>query len=164
MLMRSLAFATVTVLFIGTADARPAGCPHAWCGCYMALKKGFSGATARALWVARNWAKMFPRAALAPGNVAVFARGRGGHVGEIVDVRPGQILLHSGNDGRAVRTRWRSTRGLLAVVNPHASYASHSTVKVRSKPVRTAKRKTRHRVVQRGVPAPAVVYYAHAAS
>lgn len=158
MLMRSLAFATVTVLFIGTADARPAGCPHAWCGCYMALKKGFSGATARALWVARNWAAMFPRAAMTPGNVAVFARGRGGHVGEIVAVKPGQILLHSGNDGRAVRTRWRSTRGLIAVVSP-------STHAVRSvaKPVRTAKRKTRYRTVQRA-PAPATVYYAHAAS
>lgn len=102
------------------ASGKPQGCPRAWCGCWLARYYGFTGSKARQLWLARNWASMFPRVALAPGYVAVFARGRrGGHVGKIVAVHNnGTITLTSGNDGNAVRTRARSTRGLIAVVNP----------------------------------------------
>lgn len=93
---------------------RPAGCPSAWCGCWLAR---FFGLSDRSLWVARNWAK-FPRVAgPAPGVVAVYARGRGGHVGVVTAVPgPGQIVLKSGNDGHAVRERVRSTRGVIAWV------------------------------------------------
>lgn len=47
--------------------------------------------------------------------IAVFARGkRGGHVGIVkAVVGPGKIVLLSGNDGNAVRTRARSTRGII---------------------------------------------------
>ena len=58
-----------------------------------------------------------------PGMVAVFARGRGsgGHVGRIVAVPgPGRVVMISGNDGRAVRTRERSTKGLIATVDPRS--------------------------------------------
>jgi len=149
------------VLFVNSsnpAHSRPAGCPHAWCGCWLAMQYGFSGAKARALWLARNWAAMFPRTALAPGAVAVFARGRGGHVGKVVDVAPGKILLQSGNDGRAVRTRWRSTRGLIAAVSPHGSYASAAPARSMRVSRRTAKQVVRHPKT-----AP-TIQYAHAAS
>jgi len=123
------AVAVVVCLSSTPASARPAGCPNLWCGCYLAQVYGFTGALARRLWLARNWAHEFPRAELAPGNVAVFARGgRGGHVGKIVDVRPGEVLLHSGNDNRTVRTRWRSTRGLIAVVSPSGGGGANSYV------------------------------------
>lgn len=116
------ALALAALLLLGSpAEARPSGCPHAWCGCWLAMQYGFTGAKARTLWLARNWARLFPHTHLAPGTVAVFARGkRGGHVGRVEGVRPGAVLLTSGNDGRAVRTRWRSTRGLIAAVNPGA--------------------------------------------
>lgn len=131
MLTRTLACIVVLLFLTVKADARPAGCPHMWCGCWLAIQYGYSGAKARALWVARNWAVMFPRTAVAPGAVAVFSRGkRGGHVGKIVDVRPGQVLLQSGNDGRQVRTRWRSTRGLIAAVNPSGGGAMPTPVKI----------------------------------
>lgn len=137
--MRLILAVAAFVMLAAPAQARPAGCPHAWCGCYLASHFGFTGALARKLWLARNWASTFPRASLAPGNVAVFSRGRGGHVGKIVDVRPGEVLLHSGNDGRTVRTRWRSTRGLIAVVSP--SGGSHHNVAEKPRKARYASRK-----------------------
>jgi len=118
---------TTILMIAGTSpsQARPAGCPsRLWCGCYLATVYGFSGQMWRQLWVARAWAQKFPRAELAPGKVAVFGRGRGGHVGRIDGVRPGEVLLTSGNDGNAIRTRWRSTRGLIAVVDPTAGVST----------------------------------------
>lgn len=101
-----------------TAEARP----RAWCGWYMAQYYGITGRLNRELWLARNWLKHFQRGPLQPGMVAVFARGkRGGHVGKIVAVHGNSIVLHSGNDGGRVRTRVRSTRGLLGAV-----YVSHT--------------------------------------
>lgn len=97
-----------------TAEARP----RAWCGWYLAGYYNYTGKLARELWLGLNWLHKFERAPLAPGMVAIFRRKGGTHVGEIRDTRPGKVLLHSGNDGRAVRTRWRSTRGLIATVNP----------------------------------------------
>jgi hypothetical protein len=93
----------------------PAGCPRLWCGCWLAQHFGLND---RSLWVARNWAKRFQRVSgPAPGVVAVFARGKGGHVGKVTAVpRPGVVRLLSGNDGGAVRDRERSTRGLIAWV------------------------------------------------
>jgi len=103
-----------------TTKVRSTGRPRAWCGWWLANRFGFAGSKARKLWLARNWAVLFPRAPLAPGNVAVFSRGRrGGHVGEIIAVHNNRtITMISGNDGGAVRTRPRSLRGLIAVVNP----------------------------------------------
>lgn len=93
---------------------RPAGCPRAWCGCWLALHQ--YGRHVRSLWLARAWARVGrPAAGPAPGVIAVFKRGRGGHVGIVTRVTgPGMIVLLSGNDGRAVRERERSTRGVIA--------------------------------------------------
>jgi hypothetical protein len=102
----------------------PAGCPsRAWCGCWLAKHLGMND---RSLWLARNWARIgSPAAGPAPGVVAVFARGRGGHVGIVTGVPgPGRIILLSGNDGRAVRERERSTRGVIAWRHIGARYAS----------------------------------------
>lgn len=103
----------------------PPGCPpRLWCGCWLAKHLGIND---RSLWLARNWAHVgSPASGPAPGVIAVFARGRrGGHVGQITAVLgPGRIMLLSGNDGRAVRERERSTRGVIAYRNVGARYAS----------------------------------------
>jgi hypothetical protein len=95
---------------IGVAGAgRPAGCPRAWCGCWLSIHLGIED---RALWLARNWARVGrPAPGPAPGVIAVWRH----HVGRVVAVpRPGIIVLLSGNDGHAVRERERPTRGVIA--------------------------------------------------
>lgn len=99
-------------------SGRPAGCPRAYCGCWLALR--LFGHHVRSLWLARNWARIGrPASGPAPGVIAVYARGRrGGHVGIVTAVPgPGRIVLLSGNDGRRVRERERSTRGVIAYRN-----------------------------------------------
>lgn len=140
-MLRSLGAVAVLVLGITTADAtilcdrfgcrqnaaqaaytgrgrvisgRPAGCPRAWCGCWLARYKGLKD---RSLWLARNWTRVGrPAPGPAPGIIAIYARGRrGGHVGIVRRVvRPGVIVLLSGNDGGLVRERARSTQGVIA--------------------------------------------------
>lgn len=89
-------------------EGRPAGCPHAWCGCYLALHLGIQD---RSLWLARNWATVGnPVSGPQVGAIAVWRH----HVGKITAVDGNRILLLSGNDGRAVRERWRSMRGIIA--------------------------------------------------
>ena len=97
---------------------RPESCPKTdWCGCWLATYLGIKDQKQwRELWVARNWAS-FGRAANgpAPGVIAVYGRGEGGHVGIIMSVRkPGYVVLRSGNDGGVVRERERSTEGVIA--------------------------------------------------
>jgi hypothetical protein len=60
--------------------------------------------------LARNWAREGVDAGR-PG-VVVWPH----HVGEIRGGlnKRGEWLVHSGNDGNAVRTRWRSLRGAIA--------------------------------------------------
>lgn len=92
-----------------TTGARPVGCPaRRWCGCYMAAHLGISD---RSLWVARNWARV-GHAAPGPqaGAIVVWRH----HVGLIRAAEGNRILVLSGNDGRAVRERWRSIRGVIA--------------------------------------------------
>ena len=83
--------------------------PRAWCGWFMALRKGIHD---RRLWVAREWARVGrPASGPAPGVIGVMRH----HVYEVIRViGPGLVLAISGNDGRAVRTRVRSTRGTFA--------------------------------------------------
>lgn len=90
------------------ADQPPecAGIP--WCGCWLRLRHGLSD---RSLNVAWEWARRFTRTSLRPGVIAVWRH----HVGEVVAVEGDRILLLSGNDGRAVRERWRSRRGAVFV-------------------------------------------------
>lgn len=88
---------------------KPGGCPaRRWCGCYLGH---YLGIPRRDLWLARNWAGVGRRAAgPAPGVIAVWPH----HVGVVKDVEGNRILVHSGNDGNAVRTRWRTTAGVIA--------------------------------------------------
>lgn len=85
------------------------GRPSAWCGWWLA---GHLGMHDRRLWLARNWASV-GRAASgpAPGVIGVMPH----HVFKVLAVlRHGWVLAISGNDGHAVRTRPRSTRGVFA--------------------------------------------------
>jgi hypothetical protein len=80
-----------------------------WCGFYMMELKH---KTDRRLARAREWARE-GIAARGPGAGVAWPH----HVGEIhggPDKR-GRWLMHSGNDGNAVRTRWRSLFGVIAV-------------------------------------------------
>jgi hypothetical protein len=81
-----------------------------WCGFYMMqLKHKTDRRLARAIeWAREGIAAIGPAA----GVVVVWPH----HVGEIrggPDKR-GLWLVHSGNDGNAVRTRWWSLRGAIA--------------------------------------------------
>jgi hypothetical protein len=97
------------------ANARPnhrhphAHRAHAWCGIYLSRHLGKSD---RRLALAREWAKEGWNAG-GPGiGVVVVWRH---HVGIITGQTPdGQWIVHSGNDGGAVRTRARSVAGAIA--------------------------------------------------
>lgn len=88
---------------------RPAGCPaRAWCGCWLGHHLGMPR---RDLWVARNWAHVGqPAGGPRVGAIVVWPH----HVGRITAVSGNRIRVLSGNDGRAVRDRWRSVRGVIA--------------------------------------------------
>jgi hypothetical protein len=88
---------------------RPPGCPHAWCGCFLAAKKGLHDPR---LYVARNWATLYGSpTSPQPGAVVVWNH----HVGELVEHIKGNIwMVLSGNDGHAVRARPRSISGAIA--------------------------------------------------
>jgi hypothetical protein len=107
----------VVVAAIALAFAQPAHARHRhargyvpWCGLYMMKLKGKHEAR---LAQARQWAREGTNAGgPAVGAVVVWPH----HVGEIRGGpdRRGLYLIHSGNDGNAVRTRWRSIRGAIA--------------------------------------------------
>lgn len=81
-----------------------------WCGIYMS---NYFGIHKRSLWLARNWAhEGVPVSSPGVGAVVVWPH----HVGVIVGEPDahGRWLVHSGNDGNAVRTRARSLRGAIA--------------------------------------------------
>lgn len=87
---------------------RPAGCPaRAWCGCWLSAHLGLHR---RDLWLARNWARVGSPADRRVGTIAVWRH----HVGKVTAVAGGKIRVLSGNDGRRVRERWRSARGVIA--------------------------------------------------
>ena len=93
----------------------PAGCPRsAFCGCGAAVR--VFGAPVRALWLAANWFK-FPRAALAPGTVAVRAH----HVFVVEQVLGnGMVLAYDANSGHgATQVHVRSVAG-YAIVDPRS--------------------------------------------
>jgi len=101
------------------ANDHPEQCPeHEWCGCWLATYLGIQDRKLwRELWVARNWASYGkPADGPAPGVIAIYGRGTGGHVGIVTAVsrRPGFVVLKSGNDNGAVRERERSTEGVIA--------------------------------------------------
>jgi hypothetical protein len=87
---------------------RPAGCPaRSWCGCWLASHLGMRD---RSLWLARNWAHVGSSSGPRPGAIVVWRH----HVGKITAVNGHRIRVLSGNDGRRVRERWRTTAGVIA--------------------------------------------------
>lgn len=99
---------------------RPSACPsRAWCGCWLAQHLGMSN---RTLWLARAWARVgSPASGPAPGVIAVWPH----HVGIVTAVTgSGRAVILSGNDGRAVRERERSTAGVIAWRYVGRRYAS----------------------------------------
>jgi hypothetical protein len=99
---------------------RPAGCPHAYCGCSASL---YLFHTIRAdLNLAANWIRKFPRTSPAPGMAAA----RNHHVMVLIShVGGSEWLVHDGNSGHGLtREHVRSISGYI-VVNPHGGrYAS----------------------------------------
>jgi hypothetical protein len=93
--------------------------PRAWCGWFLRHRLGVAD---RRYNLARAWAGYgSPASGPAPGVVAVYPH----HVGLITGVPgPGRIVMLSGNDGRRVRERERSTRGVIAYRWPGARVAA----------------------------------------
>lgn len=101
------------------ASGRPAGCPHAWCGCWLAAQFGYAGTKARELWLARNWLR-FPHTSPSVGSVAVISRGgKSGHVGivEGFDAN-GNPIIRSGNYNNRVATAPYPKGRVIAYVTP----------------------------------------------
>lgn len=90
------------------------GRPSAWCGWYMRHNVGSDPGVQYNL--ARNWAHWgHPAYGPAPGVIGVMPH----HVFKVVQVLGhGTVLAISGNDGHAVRTRPRSTAGVIAWRTP----------------------------------------------
>ena len=100
--------------------SRPAGCPHAYCGC--GLRK-YLGLTDTRLNLARNWARLFPRE---PSARAGLAAVRNHHVMYVqASAGDGRWLVRDYNSGGGVsRLHVRDVRGYV-FVNPTAQVASH---------------------------------------
>lgn len=99
---------TRTVAYSGTS--RPSDCYGIqWCGCWLRHQFGLAS---KSLDLAVNWLGVGSPATMETGNVIVWQH----HVGKYDGYRQGphgrEILLTSGNDGNAVRTRWFPERGL----------------------------------------------------
>ena len=99
--------------------SRPAGCPHAYCGC--GLRKHL-GLTDKRLNLASNWARLFRRE---PAPRVGLAAVRTGHVMYIEGkTGGGQWLIRDYNSGGGLsRIHVRSVRGYV-FVNPNARVAS----------------------------------------
>lgn len=106
---------------------RPAGCPHAFCGCEASLY--VFGKIRPMLNVARNWRVMFPRTAPAPGMAAV----RTHHVMILMShVEGDRWLVHDGNSGHHLtREHVRSIRG-YTIVDPHGSRTASDSLSARA--------------------------------
>jgi hypothetical protein len=95
---------------------RPAGCPHAFCGCEASLY--VFGEKRRDLFLASNWMRKFPRTAPAAGMVAA----RNHHVMVLLSHTGGNDwMVHDGNSGGGLtRDHVMSISGYV-IVDPHGS-------------------------------------------
>jgi len=102
---------------------RPAGCPHAFCGCEASLY--LFGRIRPELNLASNWFRKFPRTSAAPGMVAV----RNHHVMVLMShVDGNNWLVHDGNSGgHLTREHARSIAGYAIVDPSSATVAATST-------------------------------------
>jgi hypothetical protein len=95
---------------LAVEHSRPRDCfGIQWCGCW--LRHAF-GIGDRSLNLAIAWARVGAPASPDNANVVVWRH----HVGKLLAHDNGRILVQSGNDGGAVRTRWLSPRILGGVV------------------------------------------------
>jgi hypothetical protein len=114
-MLRFLIAATLALALVSPSHAgngRPPQCAGIkWCGCWLAH---FLGISDPALNKASNWAKRGRRQpGPCVGCIAVWPH----HVGIVRAIPgPGRIVLLSGNDGKAVRERERSSDGVIAWV------------------------------------------------
>lgn len=106
---RAILAVLLVFAFLDTADARP----RAWCGWWMGQHLGNPD---RALWRARNWARVgSPADGPGVGVVVVWRH----HVGIITGrANDGEWLVTSGNDGGRVRERPRSLATVIAMRRP----------------------------------------------
>ena len=114
-IMSSRVRMTVADADTGVVGGRPAGCPHAFCGCGASLR--VFGRIVPELNLASNWLR-FPRTSPAPGMVAA----RRGHVFVLEQQVEGDVWMayDANSGGRATRIHARSLRG-YTVVNPRAA-------------------------------------------
>jgi hypothetical protein len=95
---------------VAASGSRPRDCYGIpWCGCWL---RTYFGIADRSLNLAINWARRGAAATIETANVVVWRH----HVGRLLEHRNGMILVQSGNDGGAVRTRWMSPHKLGGVV------------------------------------------------
>jgi hypothetical protein len=113
--MRLCSIALLALLLCLAGGAQAKGRHHhghglPWCGIWMQGHTGIHGPGNLAM--AREWAHVGqPASGPAPGVIGVMAH----HVFQVVQVlERGMVLAISGNDGNAVRTRPRSTAGVIA--------------------------------------------------
>jgi hypothetical protein len=130
--MKRLALALIALacLYSTNVEARGhRGLP--WCGIYMGKYFGMSD---RSLWIARNWAHVGSSAG-GPGQGVVVVWPH--HVGVITgQTANGEWIVHSGNDGGAVRTRPRSLRGVIAFRHVGGASLAYNDLKVQEQAVR----------------------------
>jgi hypothetical protein len=103
---------------LAVIGGRPAGCPHAFCGCEASLY--VFGRIIPKLNLASNWIRAFPRSSPAPGMAAA----RNHHVMVLISHVSGRDwLVHDGNSGgHKTREHVRSIAGYV-IVDPRASTA-----------------------------------------
>lgn len=113
-MLRSVLCALALVSVIPAAQAHGRHHHHGhhgtpWCGIYLS---NYLGKHDRNLALARNWAREgSPAPGPGVGVVAVWPHHVGIITGKAAD---GEWIVHSGNDGNAVRTRPRSLAGVIA--------------------------------------------------
>lgn len=113
--------------WLGGQHLAGGGRPREWCGWELRHELGVAD---RSYNLARNWAHYgSPAGGPASGVIVVWSH----HVGRIEgECSDGEWLVHSGNDGGAVRTRCRSVRGAIAFRYPgFGGYAENTAVHYR---------------------------------
>ena len=116
---------------------RPAGCPHAFCGCEASLY--VFGEIRAELNLAANWIRKFPRTAPASGMVAA----RSGHVMVLISHAGGNDwLVHDGNSGGGLTREHVMSISRYVIVDPHGARSANGSaprVAELSHPIRRAR-------------------------
>lgn len=106
----------VTASYDGVIGGRPAGCPHAFCGCE--ASRYVFGKIYPDLNLASNWLRKFPRTSPAPGMVAA----RNHHVFVLIaHIEGSDWLAHDGNSGGGKTREHVVSISRYVIVDPHGS-------------------------------------------